>query len=145
MRIAIGNDHVGIELKNNLDTFFVEKNIDIMHLGTFNSERMDYPEIGFKIAETVSEGKYHSGILICGTGVGMSIVANQVNGIRAAVCSEPYTAKMAREHNDANILCLGARVIGIEMAKMILEQWFISEYEGNRHQRRLDMISGYEK
>lgn len=145
MRIAIGNDHVGLELKNKLDTFFVEKNIDIMHIGTFNSERMDYPEIGFKIAETVSEGKFRSGILICGTGVGMSIVANQVNGIRAVVCSEPYSAKMAREHNDANILCLGARVIGTEMAKMILQQWFTSEYEGNRHQRRLDMISSYEK
>ena len=145
MRIALGNDHVGLELKNKLDIYLEKKKIDVKHFGAFTDERMDYPEIGFKVAEAISEGKLISGILICGTGVGMSIAANRVNGIRAVVCSEPYSAKMAREHNDANILCIGARVIGSEMAQMILEQWFNSKYEGNRHQRRVDMINNYEK
>ncbi len=145
MKIAIGNDHVGLELKDKLDAYFAEKKIDIMHFGAFTSERMDYPEVGFKVAEAVSDGQLCSGILICGTGVGMSMAANQVNGIRAVVCSEPYSAKMAREHNDANILCIGARVIGSEVAQMILEQWLNSKYEGNRHQRRVDMINNYDK
>ena len=145
MIIAIGNDHVGLELKNKLDSYFDLKEIEIVHFGSFTTERMDYPEIAFKLSEAVARGEINSGVLICGTGVGMSLAANQVDGIRSVVCSEPYSAKMAREHNNANILCFGARVIGSEVAQMILDEWFLSEYEGNRHQRRVDMINSYGK
>jgi len=145
MKLAIGNDHVGIELKLQLDKYFHLGGIDTKHFGAFNSDRMNYPEVGFQVANAVSYGDFDVGILICGTGVGMSIVANRVPGIFAVVCSEPYSAKMSREHNDSNILCLGARVIGPELGEMIVDTWLKAEYKGGRHQVRLDIINNYEE
>ncbi len=145
MKIAIGNDHVGLELKEKLDSYFDSKEIEIVHFGAFTTERMNYPEIAFQLSEAVARGEFDSGILICGTGVGMSLSANKVDGIRSVVCSEPYSARMAREHNNANILCFGSRVIGSEMALMILDNWFDSKYDGGRHQDRVDMINNYGK
>tara|TARA_B110000008_G_C16842366_1_gene513250 strand:- start:78 stop:515 length:438 start_codon:yes stop_codon:yes gene_type:complete len=145
MKIAIGNDHIGIELKDTLDEYFNSKNIQTEHFGSSTKTRMNYPEIAFELSEAVAMGNFDSGILICGTGVGMSIAANKVNGIRAVVCSEPFSARMSREHNNANILCLGSRVIGSELAKMILDNWFDFNYLGDRHQVRVDMINNYGK
>jgi ribose 5-phosphate isomerase B len=143
MKIAIGNDHIGLELKDKLDSYFDKKKIEVVHFGTFTTERMNYPEIAFKLAEALARGEFSSGVLICGTGVGMSLAANQVDGVRSVVCSEPYSAKMAREHNDANMICFGSRVIGCEMAKLILDNWFESLYLEGRHQGRVEMINNY--
>jgi ribose 5-phosphate isomerase B len=143
MRVIIGNDHVGLELKNKLDQYFKLRDIEIVHLGTFSEERMNYPEIAFKLSESVINDDFDTGILICGTGLGMSIAANKVNGIRAVAVSEPYSAKMSREHNDANILCLGSRVIGTDLAEMILDNWFKTKYLNDRHEVRINMINKY--
>lgn len=143
MKVIIGNDHVGLELKNKLDEYFKLRDINIVHIGAFTKERMNYPEIAFKVSEAVINKDFDSGILICGTGLGMSIAANKVNGIRAVTVSEPYSAKMSREHNDANILCLGSRVIGTNLAEMILDNWFKAKCLHDRHQVRIDMINKY--
>tara|TARA_B100000780_G_C21126631_1_gene457390 strand:+ start:3990 stop:4427 length:438 start_codon:yes stop_codon:yes gene_type:complete len=145
MRLAIGNDHVGLELKLKLDEYFSKHKIDLTHFGAYDENRMHYPEVGFAVSKAVSHGDYDAGILICGTGIGMAIVANKVSGIRAVVCSEPYSAGMSREHNDSNILCLGARVVGYDLAEMILNTWLNTKYEGGRHQTRVDMINNYDK
>ena len=145
MKIAIGNDHIGLNLIRELNDYFESHNFKMNHFGTHTTERMDYPEIAFKVSEMVANGTYDQGILVCGTGLGMSLAANKVKGIRAVVCSEPYSANMAIKHNNANILCLGSRVIGTEMAKMILDAWFNSKYENGRHQNRVKMIENYEK
>ncbi|MBC1339864.1 ribose 5-phosphate isomerase B [Listeria welshimeri] len=144
MKIAIGNDHVGIELKPIIIRFLKELGHEVEDFGTFTNERTDYPEYGKKVAENVAAGKADLGILICGTGVGISIAANKVKGIRAVVCSEPYSAKLSREHNNTNILAFGSRVIGSEMAKMIVQNWLEAEFEGGRHQNRVTMIAGIE-
>ncbi|MBC1637720.1 ribose 5-phosphate isomerase B [Listeria welshimeri] len=144
MKIAIGNDHVGIELKPIIIQFLKELGHEVEDFGAFTNERTDYPEYGKKVAENVAAGKTDLGILICGTGVGISIAANKVKGIRAVVCSEPYSAKLSREHNNTNILAFGSRVIGSEMAKMIVQNWLEAEFEGGRHQNRVTMIAGIE-
>ena len=108
--------------------------------GTYTAESCDYPAYGEAVGRAVASGEVEQGILICGTGLGISLAANKVKGVRAAVCSEPYTAKMARAHNNCNILAFGARVVGAELAKMIVETWLNTEFEGGRHQRRVDMI-----
>ncbi|MBC1288289.1 ribose 5-phosphate isomerase B [Listeria welshimeri] len=144
MKIAIGNDHVGIELKPIIIQFLKELGHEVEDFGAFTNERTDYPEYGKKVAEKVAAGKADLGILICGTGVGISIAANKVKGIRAVVCSEPYSAKLSREHNNTNILAFGSRVIGSEMAKMIVQNWLEAEFEGGRHQNRVTMIAGIE-
>ena len=143
MKIAVGNDHIGFALIAELLEYLETEKINFDHLGTSNTERMHYPDIAFNSSEAVSSGKYDQGILICGTGLGMSLAANQVKGIRAVVCNDPYSAKMAKSHNNANIICLGSRVIGIEMAKMILHNWFGTEFEGGRHNIRVEMINNY--
>ena len=145
MKFALGNDHIGFSLINELKPYFKTKGLKTCHLGAYNDERMNYPEIAFKVSEMVAEGSCQQGILICGTGLGMSIAANKVQGIRAVVCSEPYSAKMARSHNNANILCLGSRVVGIEMAKMIIDIWLESKFENGRHKKRVEMIDNYYK
>ena len=117
MKIAIGNDHIGFNLIRELNEFFDSHNFNMNHFGTYTTEGKDYPKIAFKVSEMVANGTYDQGILVCGTGLGMSLAANKVKGIRAVVCSEPYSANMAIKHNNANILCLGSRVIGTEMAK----------------------------
>lgn len=143
MKIVVGNDHIGFTLIAELLEYLETKKINFDHLGTFKKERIHYPDIAFNLSESVSAGKYDQGILICGTGLGMSLAANQVKGIRAAVCNDPYSAKMAKSHNNANIICLGSRIIGIEMAKMILHNWFGAEFEGGRHNIRIEMINNY--
>ena len=140
-KIAIASDHAGYELKEELVRFLTERGYVIENLGTYDTEPVDYPEYGHKVALMVSEGECERGILICGSGVGMAMVANKVKGVRAACCSEPISARMSRAHNDSNVLTLGARLIGVLMAKEIVEAWLNTEFEGGRHQRRVDMIN----
>lgn len=140
MRIAIGNDHSAVELKEIILDFLVEKGHEVINLGTDTTESCDYPVYGEKVGRAVVSGEADLGIAICGTGLGISLAANKVKGVRACVCSEPYTAVMSRRHNNANVLCFGARVVGSELAKMIVEQWLDAEFEGGRHQRRVDLI-----
>ncbi|EAG5667704.1 ribose 5-phosphate isomerase B [Listeria monocytogenes] len=144
MKIAIGNDHVGIELKPVIVAYLQDLGHEVDDFGAFSNERTDYPEYGKKVAESVAAGKSDLGILICGSGVGISIAANKVNGIRAVVCSEPYSAKLSREHNNTNILALGSRVVGAELAKMIVQNWLDAEFEGGRHAKRVEMIARIE-
>ncbi|MFR1833974.1 MAG: ribose 5-phosphate isomerase B [Lachnospiraceae bacterium] len=140
MKIAMGNDHTAVELKNIIKEFAEEKGYEVLDLGTNSPESCDYPVYGEKVGKAVASGQADLGIVICGTGVGISLAANKVKGIRACVCSEPYTAKLSRMHNNSNVLAFGARVVGSEMAKMITEEWLNASYEGGRHQRRVDML-----
>ena len=144
MRIAIGNDHVALEMKKAVSAYLIEKGYEVINYGTDSSERCNYPEYGKKVADAIVAGEADLGVLICGTGVGISLAANKVKGIRACVCSEPYSAKLSRQHNNTNIIAFGARVIGIETAKMILDEWLAAEFEGGRHQTRIDMITAIE-
>ena len=114
-------------------------------MGTSSSERFNYPVSGFRAARMVASGEVDGGVLICGTGVGISLAANKVKGIRACVCSDPYTARLSKQHNNSNIIAFGARVIGVETAKMIVDEWLDAEYEGGRHQIRIDMITEIEE
>ena len=144
MKIAMGNDHTAVELKNIIKAFLEEKGPEVLDLGTNSTESCDYPVYGEKVGRAVASGEADLGIVICGTGVGISLAANKVKGERACVCSEPYTAKLSRMHNNSNVLAFGARVVGSEMAKMITEEWLNAEYEGGRHQRRVDMLTEIE-
>ncbi len=145
MKIAIGSDHAGFELKETIKTFLKEKGIEVIDFGTYSEERVDYPDYAIPLAESVANGEEDFGILICGTGIGMSIAANKVKGIRASLCSDVYSAHSAREHNNANVLCLGGRVLGKELAKEIVDKWLSSSFLGGRHKRRVDKIMNYEK
>lgn len=145
MKIAIGSDHAGYELKDYLSRHMATRGITVTDLGGFKPEAIDYPVAGLRVAQAVAQGQYDLGVLICGTGVGISLAANKVPGIRAVVCSEPYSAKLSRVHNDSNILSLGARVVGEELAVMILDEWLNASFEGGRHQRRVDLITDIEK
>jgi len=145
MKIAIGSDHVGFPLKQHIIQYLKEKGHVVTDLGTDGTERVDYPVYGKKVAKEVVSGAVDRGILICGTGVGISIAANKVHGIRAVVCSEPYSARLARQHNNANIVAFGGRVVGESIAEMIVDEFLETEYEGGRHQKRIDMISEIEK
>ena len=144
MKLAIGNDHVAIEMKKEIKEYLEEKGYEVIDVGTNSPERFHYTISGFKVGKMVASGEADLGILICGTGVGISLAANKVHGVRACVCSEPYTAKLSREHNNSNIIAFGARVIGIETAKMIVDQWLEAEFLGGRHQDRIDMITEIE-
>ncbi|MEK7271591.1 MAG: ribose 5-phosphate isomerase B [Nitrospirota bacterium] len=144
MRAAIGCDHAGVGLKNEILPILEELVIEWKNFGTDSEESVDYPDFGEKVAEEVSKGNFDRGILICGTGIGMSIVANKFPGIRAALCNDAYSAKMSRLHNDANVLILPGRVIDNEVAKIIVKIWFSTPFEGGRHQRRLDKIKAIE-
>jgi len=142
--IAIGCDHTALDMKTEIIAFLRECGQEIEDVGTFTPESVDYPVIAEAVAMAVADGEADRGILICGTGVGMSIAANKVNGIRCACCSEPYSAEFTRRHNDANILAIGARVIDVEMAKMIVKTFLEAEYEAGRHARRVEMFAGIE-
>lgn len=144
MKIAIGNDHVATDMKRHVVAYLEAKGYEMINCGTDGTERTDYPIYGKRVAELVSSGECDFGILICGTGVGISLAANKVKGIRAVVCSEPYSARLSREHNNANIVAFGARVIGTATAEMIVDAFLDATYEGGRHQRRIDMISAIE-
>lgn len=145
MRIGIGNDHSALELKAEIIEFLKEKGHEVVNFGTDSSESCDYPKYGEAVGRAVAAKEVDCGILICGTGLGISLAANKVKGVRAAVCSEPFTAKMSRAHNDCNVLAFGARVVGAELAKMIVDVWLNTEFEGGRHQRRVDMIMEIEE
>lgn len=140
MKIAIGNDHVAVELKNIIKEHLEGKGHEVINYGTDSTERFDYPISGYRVGKAVASGECDLGVLICGTGVGISLAANSVQGVRAVVCSEPYSAKLSREHNNTNIVAFGARVVGQELAKMIVDEWLDAEFEGGRHQCRIDMI-----
>ncbi len=142
MNIAIGSDHGGFELKEKIKPLIVELGHDVEDVGCYSMDSVDYPEQAKAVSKMVAEGKADRGILICGTGIGMSLAANRCKGIRAALCHELFTARMSRKHNDANILCMGGRVIGPELAKEMVKIWLATEFEGGRHKRRIDMIDG---
>lgn len=145
MRIGIGNDHVAIELKNTIKEHLEQQGYEVVDFGTNSPERFDYPISGFKVGKAVASGDVDLGVLICGTGVGISLAANKVHGIRACVCSDPYSAKLSREHNNTNIIAFGARVVGPELAKMIVDEWLGATFQGGRHQRRFDMLAEIEE
>lgn len=140
MKIAIGCDHGGIGLKGEVVALLQEMGHDVDDKGCYSSESVDYPDFARSVCSQVQNGSCERGILICGTGVGMSMVANRFEGIRAGLCNELFTARMSREHNDANVLCLGARVVGPGLAAEIVRAWVTTEFAGGRHQRRIDMF-----
>lgn len=140
MKIAIGNDHVAVEMKNEISAYLKEKGYEVINFGTDSSESCDYPVYGEKVGRAVAEGRADLGIAICGTGVGISLAANRVPGVRAVVCSEPYSARLSREHNNTNVLAFGARVVGPELAKMIVDSWLLASFEGGRHERRVKLL-----
>ena len=144
MKVALGCDHAGVALKNEILPVLEELEIEWEDFGTKNEESCDYPDYGEKVSDAVSKGKVDRGILVCGTGIGMSIVANKFPGVRAALCSEDYSAKMSRLHNDANVLVLPGRIISAATARDIVSVWFKTDFEGDRHQKRLDKIKALE-
>lgn len=143
--IAIGSDDAAFLFKEQIKEYLLSKGYDVHDYGTYGLERVDYCDFGFRVGEAVAQGICEKGLLFCGTGVGISISANKVKGIRAVVCSEPYSAKLSREHNDTNVLTLGSRVVGIELAKMIIDTWLATDFVGGRHVGRIDKIAEYEK
>ena len=145
MKIALGCDHGGWELKNIIEGVLKSLDIEVVDMGTGSEDSVDYPDYGEKVAEAVSSGQVERGIAVCGTGIGMSIVANKYPGVRAALCHDSFTARMSRLHNDSNILVLGGRVTGREVAVEMLKQWLATPFEGGRHKRRLDKIDHIEK
>ncbi len=139
--IAIGSDHAAYELKEVVKNFLEEQGYDYKDVGTYSTESVHYPEYAKLVAHSVANGESEKGILICGSGIGMSMVANKVRGVRAALCSEPLSASLSRQHNNANVLCMGARLIGEEMAKEIVMTWLTTSFsEGERHQQRIAMM-----
>ena len=141
MKIALGSDHRGYQLKENLKEYLKELNVEYVDFGCENEKSVDYPDVGFRVAIEVKSGKYDRGILICGNGIGMSVVANKIRGIRAALCYNEFTARHSREHNDANILILGGRIIGIGLAREIVRVWLNTEFsQEERHINRLNKI-----
>ena len=145
MKIAIGNDHGGTELKWVIKEYLESKGHEIVNYGTDTNESCDYPEYGEKVGRAVASGEYDCGILICGTGVGISIAANKVNGVRAAVCSDVATAHLVKEHNNVNIIAFGARIVGSELAKDIVKAYLEAEFLGGRHAKRVAMFEEIEK
>lgn len=144
MKVAIGCDHAGVSLKNEILPVLKELAVEWKDFGTTTEESVDYPDFGERVSEEVSKNNVERGILICGTGIGMSIVANKFPGIRAALCHDSYSAKISRLHNDANLLVLPGRLIDKETAKKIVRIWFTTPFEGGRHQKRLDKIKAIE-
>jgi ribose 5-phosphate isomerase B len=140
MKIAVGSDHAGVELKKFVLSWLEKHGYDFEDMGPYNTDSVDYPDYGHKVAEAVVSGACDQGILMCGTGIGISIAANKVKGIRAANVCNPEYAALARQHNDANVLAFGARFNDDASAARILESWFAAEFEGGRHQRRIDKI-----
>ncbi|NLD47969.1 MAG: ribose 5-phosphate isomerase B [Clostridiaceae bacterium] len=144
MKIGIGSDHAGHNLRREIIKH-IENRYQVIDYGTCSLESVDYPDYGFTVAQAVVDGECDRGIVICGTGIGISISANKVPGIRAALCTDSFMARMSREHNDANILALGERIIGVDLALDIVDVWLKSEFLGGRHKMRVDKISEIEK
>jgi len=145
MKVAIGNDHAGVNLKEEIKVFLSELSYDVVDFGTDTETSVDYPDFASQVARYVRDNSDVLGILICGTGVGVSIVANKFRGIRCAHCTDSFTARLVREHNNSNIVALGARITGPDLAKEIVKVFLETEFEGGRHQRRLDQIVEIEK
>jgi len=144
MKIAIGSDHAGFKLKETVKEFLKTSGIEVIDFGTHSEESADYPDFAFPVAEAVAKKEFDFGILICGTGIGMSITANKVAGIRAALCNDLFTANCSKEHNDANVLCMGGRIAGEGLAKAIVQTWLERKFQGGRHERRVKKIEEYE-
>jgi ribose 5-phosphate isomerase B len=145
MKIAVGSDHAGFDYKETVKEYLKKKGHEVIDKGTYSRESVDYPVFGESVGKAVASGEADFGIVICGTGIGISISANKVPGVRAALCTNEYMARMARKHNNANVLAFGARVLGIDVALGIVDQFFSSEFEGGRHERRVNLISEIEK
>ncbi|WP_160800272.1 ribose 5-phosphate isomerase B [Shimazuella alba] len=145
MKIAVGSDHGGIHLKKEIVAYFESKGIAYEDCGAFIEESVDYPDYASPVGEKVVNKEVDLGILVCGTGIGMSIAANKIRGIRAAVVSDEFSARMSREHNNANILCLGERVVGRDLALSIIDAWLEATFQGNRHERRIEKIAKLEE
>jgi ribose 5-phosphate isomerase B len=140
IRIAVGSDHAGYPLKEWLVPLLTEAGYEVLDLGTHSTESCDYPDLAEAVAVAVAEGRARFGVLVCGTGQGMAMTANKVTGIRAAAVSDTYSAWGSRAHNNANVLCLGARVLGLGLAEAIVDTWLSTDYSGGRHQRRVDKM-----
>jgi ribose 5-phosphate isomerase B len=145
MQIGLACDHGGFELKEELKAFLKSIGVEPIDMGTFNEDSVDYPDFGVLVAEKISKGELEKGILICGTGIGMSIVANKFRGVRAALANDLYSSRFSREHTDANILVMGGRIVGKDLAKEILRVWLETPFAGGRHKRRLEKIEAIEK
>lgn len=145
MTIAIASDHAGREMKEDLKEFLESLGAEVLDMGVNDDRSVDYPDYGIPLAEKVSRGEVTRGVLVCGTGIGMSILANKFDGVRAALVSDVFTARMSREHNDANILVIGGRIVGKGLAREMLKAWLEARFEGGRHQKRLDKITELEK
>jgi len=145
MRIAIGCDHRGLNLKREIIDLLSQMGHSYEDFGCYDTGSVDYPDIGGRVAEAVAEGRFDHGILVCSTGIGMSMVANKVPGVRAALCHDTFSARRSREHNDANVLCLGERVIGEGLAKEIVQAYLSAEFEGGRHAQRLEKVQEWER
>ena len=143
--IALGADHAGFELKEALKGWLIDQGYQVLDLGTHSAESVDYPDYAIQVAQSVADGKVERGLLVCGTGIGMAMTANKVAGVRAALCSDLYTARMSREHNDANVLTLGGRLMDPEMAIEMLKLWLETEFAGGRHGRRVGKIAEFER
>lgn len=145
MRIGIGCDHAGVKFKEQIKDFIKSMGHEVEDFGTYTTDRVDYPDIAKEVCNGVISGSCEKGILICGTGIGMSMAANKIKGIRAALCSDTYSARMTREHNDANVMALGARVIGIDLACDIVKAFLTAEYAGGRHEARVAKMMAFEE
>jgi ribose 5-phosphate isomerase B len=145
MKIAIGSDHRGYEAKRRLVSLLQQLGHEVLDLGPEGSESVDYPDYALQVAQAVSQGRVDRGILICGTGIGMCIAANKVRGVRAAPCHDSITAEMSRRHNDSNVLCLSADLLGEELIDRMVRIWLDTEFEGGRHARRVDKIARFEE
>lgn len=140
MKIGFGADHAGFALKEELKKYLEEKGHECIDYGTYSEQRVDYPDYGKKVAHALVEGEVEKGVLVCGSGIGISISANKIKGIRCCVCSEPYSARMSVRHNNANIIAMGGRIVGTDLAKMIVDEFFNSKFEGGRHEARVKKI-----
>lgn len=145
MKIAIGSDHAGYELKEKIKAFLKEKNLEILDAGTNNSDSVDYPDYAERVAEAVASDRFDRGIIVCGSGIGVAMTANKIPGIRAAVCNDVESARLSRQHNDANVLTMGGRVIDLKEAKKIINTWLKTEFMGGRHLIRLAKIAKLER
>ena len=146
MKLAIGNDHTALAIKEELLEHLAQRtDVELVDVGTNAPESYDYAISAYRVSRLVADGEVDGGILICGTGVGISLAANKVHGIRACVCSEPYSAELSKRHNNSNVICFGARVVGPEVAKQIVDAWLNAEFEGGRHERRVNQIMEIEE
>ena len=144
-KIVIGCDHGGVELKNEIIAHLTKRGVEVTDVGTYTTDSCNYPDYARALCAKIQSGEFERGILVCGTGIGMSMAANKHKGIRAAVCSDTFSARLTREHNDANVLCFGARVVGMGLAFDLVDNFIDADFEGGKHQTRVDMITAIEE